>query len=580
MANNRRTMTDEIIECILPYIQDPRDRASISSVCRRWYELDMWTRRHVTIAMCYATTPQRLHNRFPNLESLKLKGKPRAAMFNLIPEDWGGYVSPWVQMLALFPRLNSIHFRRMIVTDLDLDTIATVKGPALLSFKLDKCSGFSTHGLLSITRTCRNLKTLLLEDSTITETNGEWFHQLALNNAVLETLNFYMTFLEQIKVEDLELLATKCPLKSVKIGDTDLVHLGNFLRTALTLQEFCGGSFSENESYTNIEVPPQLTSVGFMYFQKNHLPMLFPIAQSLRRLDLIYASLCCDGHCDLIRRLHNLEVLETTNVIGDEGLEIVATSCKSLKRLRIERGADDADIQGVGEGSGTITHRGLIAIAEGCRELEYIAVYVTDITNEAFTRMGANLKNLNDFRIVLLDKEATIPDLPLDNGVRALLEGCQDIRRFALYLRQGGLTDAGLGYIGQFGQNIRWLLLGFVGETDAGLLELSKGCRSLRKLEIRACCFTERALAIAATQFVSLRYMWVQGYRASHMGIVDLLQMVRPYWNIELIPGGQYDANGDIGAQSIPSHIIAYYSLAGQRKDHPETVYPLALPEP
>jgi coronatine-insensitive protein 1 len=27
---------------------------------------------------------------------LKLKGKPRAAMFNMILEDWGGYVMPWV----------------------------------------------------------------------------------------------------------------------------------------------------------------------------------------------------------------------------------------------------------------------------------------------------------------------------------------------------------------------------------------------------------------------------------------------------------------------------------------------------
>jgi hypothetical protein len=31
---------------------------------------------------------------------LKLKGKPRAAMFNLISEDWGGYVMPWVNEIA------------------------------------------------------------------------------------------------------------------------------------------------------------------------------------------------------------------------------------------------------------------------------------------------------------------------------------------------------------------------------------------------------------------------------------------------------------------------------------------------
>ncbi|KAH9615841.1 hypothetical protein KSS87_022832 [Heliosperma pusillum] len=582
--NRNRAMSDEIIECVLPYIQDPRDRAAISAVCRSWFELDRWTRRHVTIALCYTTTPQRLHNRFPNLESLKLKGKPRAAMFNLIPEDWGGYARPWTDVIVHFPKLNSIHLRRMIVTDFDLHSIASVKGRSLLSLKLDKCSGFSTDGLLTITRTCRNLRTLFLEDSNITERSGEWFHQLALNNTVLETLNFYMTFLEQISVEDLELLAKKCPnLISVKICDTDLGQLGRFYRLATSLQEYCGGSFSENQNYTDISFPAQLSSVGLMYFQKIHLPLLFPVAQSLRSLDLVYASLCCDGHCELIRRCPNLEVLETTNVIGDAGLEIVSQSCKRLKRLRIERGADGADEHGVAEDSGIVTQRGLIAIAEGCRELEYLAVYATDITNEALTRIGANLKNLDDFRVVLLDKEETIADLPLDDGVRNLLRGCQSMRRLALYLRQGGLTDVGLKYVGQFSQNIRWMLLGFVGETDTGLLEFSKGCPSLQKLEIRACCFTERALAIAATRLASLRYMWVQGYRASHMGILDLLEMARPYWNIELIPGDQYDTSGDNGQPvrvDQPSHIVAYYSLAGQRTDHPPSVYPLALPEP
>lgn len=162
MANNnnnhynyRRSMSDEILECILPYIQDPRDRSSISSVCRRWYELDRLTRRHVTIALCYATTPLQLHDRFPNIESLKLKGKPRASMYNLIPEDWGGYVGPWVQTLPRFPRLNKLHFRRMIVTDEDLGSIATAKGRNLQCLKLDKCSGFSTDGLLRITSSCR-----------------------------------------------------------------------------------------------------------------------------------------------------------------------------------------------------------------------------------------------------------------------------------------------------------------------------------------------------------------------------------------------------------------------------------------
>lgn len=161
---NRMTggMPDTVFECVITYIQDARDRDAVSLVCRRWYEIDMSTRKHVTIALCYTTTPQQLWRRFQNLESLKLKGKPRAAMFNLIPEDWGGYVTPWVEKIAWsFRSLKYLHFRRMIVRDLDLELLASERGRVLLSLKLDKCSGFSTDGLLHIGRSCKYVLLLI-----------------------------------------------------------------------------------------------------------------------------------------------------------------------------------------------------------------------------------------------------------------------------------------------------------------------------------------------------------------------------------------------------------------------------------
>lgn len=120
-----------------------------------------------------------------------------------------------------------------------------------------------------------------------------------------------MTFMEQIRVEDLELLGRNCPLVSVKIGDTDFVHLGNFFRTATRLQEFSGGSFNEDlDQYADIVFPAQMTSLGPMYLVDSHLPLLYPVAHLLRRLDLVYASLNSEGHCDLMSRCQNLEVLE------------------------------------------------------------------------------------------------------------------------------------------------------------------------------------------------------------------------------------------------------------------------------
>nr|AFK44542.1 unknown [Lotus japonicus] len=123
------------------------------------------------------------------------------------------------------------------------------------------------------------------------------------------------------------------------------------------------------------------------------------------------------------------------------------------------------------------------------------------------------------------------------------------------------------------------MLLGAVGETDEGLLEFAKGCPNLQKLEMRGCSFfSEHALAVAATQLTSLRYLWVQGYGASPTGR-DLLAMARPFWNIELIPSRRVVVNNNMDGPVVsvhhPAHILAYYSLAGQRSDFPDTVVPL-----
>lgn len=249
-------------------------------------------------------------------------------------------------------------------------------------------------------------------------------------------------------------------------------------------------------------------------------------------------------------------------------MEIVAQRCKKLRRLRVERGEDEYEDE-----QGKVSQRGLSAVARGCLELEYVAVYVSDITNAALESIGTFSKNLSDFRLVLLDREERITDLPLDNGVRALLSGCTKLQRFALYLRQGGLTDVGLRYIGEFSRNIRYMLLGYVGESDQGLLGFSRGCPDLQKLELRGCCFSERALALAVMQLTALRYIWVQGYNASSDGS-DLLAMARNFWNIEFIPPQLLYIEGTpIGEQ--PAQILAYYSLAGKRTDCPNTVVPI-----
>jgi coronatine-insensitive protein 1 len=258
---------------------------------------------------------------------------------------------------------------------------------------------------------------------------------------------------------------------------------------------------------------------------------------------------------------------QVRDVIGDRGLQVVAETCKKLQRLRVERGDDDQG--GLEDEQGRISQVGVMAIAQGCPELTYWAIYVSDITNAALEAVGTCSRNLNDFRLVLLDREAHITELPLDNGVRALLRGCTKLRRFAFYVRPGVLSDVGLGYVGEFSKSIRYMLLGNVGESDNGIIQLSKGCPSLQKLELRGCLFSEHALAMAALELKSLRYLWVQGFRSSPTG-TDLMAMVRPFWNIEYILPDQ-----DEPCPEYKKQILAYYSLAGRRTDCPPSVTPL-----
>lgn len=380
----------------------------------------------------------------------------------------------------------------------------------------------------------------------------------------------------KISSTDLELIARNCrSLISLKISDCDILDLVGFHRVAPNLEEFCGGSFNDPANkYENFRFPPRLCRLGLSYMGTEEMHIIFPFANMLKKLDLQYTFLSTEGHCQLIQRCPNLEVLEVRDVIGDRGLEVVAQTCRKLRRLRIERGEDE---HGLEDEQGIVSQRGLSALAQGCLELEYVAVYVSDITNAALESIGTHSKNLRDFRLVLLDRQERITELPLDNGVRALLSGCQKLRRFAFYLRHGALSDIGLGYIGEFSGNIKWMLLGCVGETDAGLLQFARGCRNLQKLELRGCRFSERALAYSILELVSLRYVWVEGYNASPDGR-DLVPMFRPFWNVEFIPPRQEILDGDNGEQDIsmhPAQILSYYSLSGRRTDCPETVIPL-----
>jgi coronatine-insensitive protein 1 len=52
----------------------------------------------------------------------------------------------------------------------------------------------------------------------------------------------------------------------------------------------------------------------------------------------------------------------------------------------------------------------MIEICEGCRELQFLVLYLSNINNEALAAVGRCLPKLTDFRIVLLEVGNMVSD--------------------------------------------------------------------------------------------------------------------------------------------------------------------------
>lgn len=132
------------------------------------------------------------------------------------------------------------------------------------------------------------------------------------------------------------------------------------------------------------------------------------------------------------------------------------------------------------------------------------------------------------------------------------------LTRFSVYLRQGGLTDRGVGYIGEFGAKLKWVLLGVSGESDEGLRRMADGCRQLERLELRGCPFGEVQLASSVLNMMTrLKYLWVQGVGATS-ALGAALVTRKPGFLVEFV--------------AEKSQILGYYSVTRPRKDNPASV--------
>ncbi|GKD85178.1 coronatine-insensitive protein 1-like protein, partial [Tanacetum coccineum] len=359
-------------------------------------------------------------------------------------------------------------------------------------------------GLLCVGKKCGELRVLSLDKSLVIEKDGEWLRELAER-----TKNCGKT------------------LVKMRIGECHLKYVADIFRYGVKLEDFSSDPYiDEGEEVPDVKFPPTMCSVAFLHGNQRDITVIQSFAHQLTKFDLRFSTFNADDHCVIIHLCVNLEVLYTKDTIGDLGLQFVGHVCKKLRTITVEKSGQ----------VGLVSDVGLMALAKGCFELQSLHITIKDIRNTVLECIGANLKKLNDLGMVLHNKE-NVSDLPLDKGIRALLNGCIKLEKLRL-------------------------------------VELSKGCPKLQKLEMSGCDFSQQALVTFVLNVTSLRYLWVEEYHAFKSGH-DLFGMVRPFWKMELIKSKEFDYGPEGPTQQKPPSLLAYYSLAEQRNDFPKSVIPL-----
>ncbi|CAI9288658.1 unnamed protein product [Lactuca saligna] len=568
---------EEVLEHVFSFITSHKDRNVVSLVCKSWYEIERWCRRSIFIGNCYAVSPKMMIRRFPEVRSVELKGKPHFADFNLVPDGWGGYFYPWIsEMSRAYPWLEEIKLKRMVVTDEGLELISK----SFKNFKvliLSSCEGFSTDGLAAIAAHCRNLKELDLRESEVEDVSGHWLSHFPETCTSLESLNMACLGSE-VSFSALQRLVTRSPnLKTLRLNRTvPLEKLSTLLRRAPQLLQMGTGAYSaepRSDLYSNLldafSKCKNLNELsGFWDVVPSYLPAFYPVCSRLTSLNLSYASIQSPEITKIVTQCPNLQRLWVLDYIEDTGLNALSLSCKELRELRVfpsDPFVVDANV--------SLTEEGLVAVSQGCTNLQSVLYFCRQMTNSALTTIARNRPNLTCFRLCILEPRA--PDYltlePLDTGFGAIVEHCKGLERLSL---SGLLTDRVFEYIGTRGKKLEMLSIAFAGDSDLGLHHVLSGCESLRKLEIRDCPFGDKALLANVSKLETMRSLWMSSCLVS-LGACKLLSQKMPRLNVEVI-----DERGDLDSMphSYPvEKLYIYRTVAGPRFDMPSFIRTMAL---
>ncbi|KAJ4767662.1 Transport inhibitor response 1-like protein [Rhynchospora pubera] len=573
---------ENVLETVLQFITSPRDRNACSLVCRLWNRTESLTRQHLVVGNLYSINPTRAVTRFPNIQSLSLKGRPRFADFGLVPPGWGAGFTAWGKALVgiCAGSVKKLVLKRVTVSNSDLELIG--RGlPSFGDLTLICCDGFGSPGLGAVVENCKQLRVLDLIDCDIEDDNSDdlalvdWISKFPRTHNCLESLSFECISYA-VNLDALESLIVRSPnLCRLRVNShITISQLCRLLLRAPQLTHLGTGMFctpgNENEEMEAKDVEAVFGSMkdliylsGLREIKPELLPTIYPVCGQLTTLNLSYAVISAEQLKPVIRHCHNLQIFWTLDTIGDEGLKAVATTCRDLRELRVFP-QDPSE-----ESEGFVSDLGLIYISEGCRKLRSILYFCQLMTNAAVIAMSVNCPDLTVFRLCIMGRHR--PDRstggPMDEGFGEIVKNCKKLRRLAV---SGLLTDRAFGLFGKYGKTIRTLSVAFGGNSDLALKYVLEGCHNLQKLEIRDSPFSDAGLLAGIGHFYNMRFVWLNSCRLTARGCREVARRL-PHMVVEVIEEPFMGIPG-LDDDDPVEKLYMYRSLAGPRDDAPQFV--------
>lgn len=563
---------ENVLENVLYFLSSRRDRNAASLVCKSWFNSEAQSRLELFIGNCYAVSPARAIVRFPRIRSLILKGKPRFADFNLVPLGWGACFSPWIGAMApAYPWLERICLKRMTITDADLALIAC-SFPSFRDLCLICCDGFTTVGLAAVAENCRCLHSLDLIENDVEDDEDmvvDWISRFPPGKTCLESLVFDCVRCS-VNFGALEALVARSPsLWRLRVNDhVSVGFLCRLIAMAPQLTHLGTGSFSpfeEEDDYVDtlemaFKASKSLVCLsGFRDLAPEYLCTIYPVCANLISLNFSYAQITAEQLKPVIACCHNLQILWVLDSVCDEGLQMVAATCKKLRELRV------FPLDATEDSEGSVSDVGLTAISEGCRKLQSILYFCQSMTNAAVVAMSKNCKDLVVFRLCIMGRHRPdhLTEQPMDEGFGAIVKNCKKLTRLAV---SGLLTDKAFAYIGKYGKAVRTLSVAFAGNSDLGLRYVLEGCPRLQKLEIRDSPFGDAGLLSGIHHYYNMRFLWMSSCNISLKGCKEVARRL-PRMGLEVITDRlEDDSNG------VVEKLYMYRSLVGPRNDAPSFV--------